>query len=336
MTEKIMRLVQLSHESLGRKVGLVNEPDIVLLRGVASVYELALEAIQSGKKLQEVIPLFLDEVRFAYAPVYEGKSPWKLLPSFDHPGEASGCLVSGTGLTHKSSALNRQMMHHQGEKPTDSLRMYEAGLSGGSPEEGAIGAEPEWFYKGTGDVLRAHGQPLDVPSFGENGGEEPEVAGLYVNDANGFPRRIGFTPGNEFSDHVLEKRNYLYLASSKLRTCAIGPELVIGDDFESLEGQVEIERDGRSLWSSEIHTGSGHMAHHLANLEHHHFKHAFHRIPFQAHVHFFGADAFSFGNGILLEDGDLMRVHWEGYGRPLVNPCRIISEAPSLISPRVL
>ena len=31
--------------------------------------------------------------------------------------------------------------------------------------------------------------------------------------------------GNEFSDHRFEKKNYLNLAGSKLRTCSIGPEL---------------------------------------------------------------------------------------------------------------
>jgi hypothetical protein len=31
------------------------------------------------------------------------------------------------------------------------------------------------------------------------------------------PRRVGFALGNEFSDHTLEKKNYLYLAHSKGR-----------------------------------------------------------------------------------------------------------------------
>jgi len=65
------------------------------------------------------------------------------------------------------------------------------------------------------------------------------------------------------------------------------------------------------------------MAHSLANLEHHHFKYEGHRRPLQAHVHFFGADAFSFGAGIALRDNDEMKVHWTGMGRPLINPVAI-------------
>jgi len=54
-------------------------------------------------------------------------------------------------------------MHASGEAPTDSMRMYQWGVDGGRPEAGEIGVSPEWFYKGTGAVLRAHGDPLEVP-----------------------------------------------------------------------------------------------------------------------------------------------------------------------------
>ena len=74
------------------------------------------------------------------------------------------------------------------------------------------------------------------------------------------------------------------------------------------------------------------MAHSLENLEYHHFKYEAHRIPFQAHVHFFGADAFSYGNGIRLEDGDVMSVQWNGLGRALKNPVRINREKEQLIT----
>src|SRR5580704_3807169 len=146
------------------------------------------------------------------------------------------------------------------------------GGAGGKPELGELGVAPEWFYKGCGAVLRAHNEPLTVPDFAEDGGEEPEVAGVYLIDAQGAPRRIGLTAGNEFSDHVLERKNYLYLAASKLRTCAIGPELVVGGDFDLIPGEVTVERNGQILWSRSIRTGEAVMCHSLANIEHHHFK----------------------------------------------------------------
>ena len=73
------------------------------------------------------------------------------------------------------------------------------------------------------------------------------------------------------------------------------------------------------------------MAHSLANLEHHHFKYPQHRRPDDAHIYFLGADAFSFGAGIDLEDEDVMVVSWNGFGRPLKNPLRIESDEETLI-----
>src|SRR5438874_9707152 len=98
---------------------------------------------------------------------------------------------------------------------TDSMRMYQSGLEGGRPKPGKIGVSPEWFYKGCGTILRAHGEPLDVPSFALDGGDEAEVAGVYYVDATGTPRRVGLTVANEFSDHLFEEKSYLYLAHSK-------------------------------------------------------------------------------------------------------------------------
>ena len=337
-----IRLVQLIHPRHHRRVALVQEPVLKLLKDVSSVYDLALEAILEKKKIKDVIGLRLSSEQLDYTEVYEGVSEWRLLPSFDHPGNPFACNVSGTGLTHKNSALNRQMMHQGGQPadggdatgtkgsqmgpPTDSMQMYQWGLEGGSPPAGMIGTQPEWFHKGNGTVLRAHGEPLIVPPFGNDGGEEPEIAGIYVIDEKGAPWRIGFSTANEFSDHVMEKKNYLYLAPSKLRTCSIGPELVLDEPFTALRGVVRIQRCGQPFWSSVIHTGQEHMAHNLANLEYHHFKYDCHRVPFQAHIHFFGADAFSFGSRIVLQDADVMEISWEGMGRPLKNPLRIAPE----------
>ncbi|MEK6478971.1 AraD1 family protein [Catalinimonas sp. 4WD22] len=325
-------LVQIQHPQQGRRVALVKEPQLVLLNHLPSVYELAQKAIKAGNTMQHSIEASLSKETLDYDAIYQGKSDWKLLPAFDHPDNPAACIVAGTGLTHKSSALNRQSMHQAEQNAlTDSMQMYQWGLEGGRPAEGNIGVQPEWFYKGQGDILRAHGEPLEVPSFGDDGGEEPEVAGIYVVDEQGNPRRVGYCTANEFSDHKMEKKNYLYLAPSKLRQCAIGPELVIDQDFQDIVGTVNIYREEKLIWSKEINTGEKHMAHSLANLEYHHFKYPGHRQPFQAHVHFFGADAFSFGEQIQLEQHDLMEVHWKGMGRALKNPLNIVQEEEKLI-----
>lgn len=330
------RLVQLKKQD-NRRIALVEEPELVLINHFASIYELAVSAIESGTNLVDLILANLTSERLDYDSIYNGISDWRLLPSFDNPHSPLSCLVSGTGLTHKNSALNRQMMHQSvDEKPTDSMQMYQWGVEGGTPEPGQIGTQPEWFYKGNGAVLKAHGEDLEVPPYANDGGEEPEIAGIYIIDKKGNPYRIGFTTGNEFSDHIMEKKNYLYLAPSKLRNCAIGPELVIGNDFSAINGKVSVIRDGKNLWFTDINTGEVNMAHNLANLEYHHFKYLNHRIPFQAHVHFFGADAFSFGNNIRLEDNDEMCVEWKGFGRPIVNRLKISAETEVIIEVRSL
>lgn len=331
MTTGTIRLVQIAHPQQGRRVGLVQEPNLILLQDSRSVYDLAISAINTKEKIAELIRLRLSSETLEYDAVYNGNSPWRLLPAFDHPENTTNCLVSGTGLTHKNSALNRQMMHATTDKLTDSMQMYQWGLQEGQPEPGVVGVQPEWFYKGTGTILKAHGEALEVPPYGNDGGEEPEVAGAYLVDQEGQPWRIGFCTGNEFSDHIMEKKNYLYLAPSKLRTCAIGPELVVDMDFQEIAGNVQILRNNEVIWFKPTKTGEKNMAHSLQNLEHHHFKYASHRVPGQAHIHFFGADAFSFGEQIQLQTGDVMNIQWNGLGRPLLNSLRVAAEKEELV-----
>jgi hypothetical protein len=318
----MIRLVQITNPSFGRRVALVENSTLLLLGTHRSVYAFALAAIDTGRRLEELILSDVSDFSLDYDDVYGLRSGWVFLPSFDHPEEPARCLVSGTGLTHLASAANRDAMHASATV-TDSMRMYQLGVDRGRPAPGEPGAAPEWFYKGSGTILRGHGASLAVPNFAGDGGEEPELAVVYVIDHSGTPRRVGMTPANEFSDHQIEKQNYLYLAHSKLRTCAIGPELTLDPDFSLVPGTVTIEREGAVLWTKEISTGDQRMCHSLANIEHHHFKYKPHRRPGDAHVHFLGAGAFSFGEGIKLDDGDEMIISWTGYGRPLRNHVEI-------------
>lgn len=334
-----MRLVQIARGS-ERRVGAVDGSQLVLLNAAhaQSMYALACHAIQSAKRLANVAEDALSGEMLAYDEIYEGASDWHLLPSFDHPHDPARCMVSGTGLTHKKSAENRAAMHKDASTEiTDSMRMYRMGIEGGAPEPGRIGVQPEWFYKGDGSILRGHGETLEVPAYAEDGGEEPEIAGAYLISPTGEPLRVGFTVTNEFSDHKMEKKNYLYLAHSKLRNCSIGPELSIGDvPFEDVAGTVGILRDGQCIWRKEIWSGGKNMCHSLSNLEHHHFKYETHRKPGDIHIHVFGADAFSFGDGLTLQEGDLMEVSFPQFGRPLRNRLKIRDQIEMPVSVRAL
>ncbi len=244
-----MRLVQLTHPEVGRKIALVREPQLVLISAFPSIYALAMRSLDEDVSLAAMVEGGLSQVVLDYDSIYAGTSDWQLLPAFDHP-DPLHCMLSGTGLTHKASAQNRQQMHaaEQSQELTDSMIMYQWGVAGGRPKAGTIGVQPEWFYKGNGTNLRGHGQKLEIPPFANGGGEEPEVAGVYINDREGRPFRLGFAAGNEFSDHVMERKNYLYLAPAKIRTCSIGPELVLTHDFKHIEGRVSVTRSDTVIW----------------------------------------------------------------------------------------
>jgi hypothetical protein len=323
----MLHLVQIS-KGASRRVAVVEEPYLRCLTEVQSVYELAQQCLRLGIQLKEQVHALEHGEVLDYDAIYSGSSDWKLLAPIDVPKNPSRLTIAGTGLTHLGSAKERQAMHitdvsKLAETVTDSMRMFQWGIEGGRPADRAIGIAPEWFYKGNGVMLRAPFAPLTIPAYAEDGGEEAEVAGIYVIAEDRTPYRIGMAAGNEFSDHQFEKRNYLNLAGSKLRTCSLGPELVVDAPFQAIEGQVRIERGADTIWSKKVATGEENMCHSLANLEHHHFKFEGHRHPGDVHVHFFGAHSLSFGDGIVLQDGDWMEVRYEGFGRALRNPIRI-------------
>jgi hypothetical protein len=318
-----MRLVQLANGDL-RGIALVDEPHLVLLTQVTSIYELAQRALAQKTAFTKLATSLATSDRIRYDDVYRQNSAWKLLAPIGTPGAPQSTLVSGTGLTHLGSARERQAMHAETVQKkevemTDSMRMFEWGREKGRPASGEIGIAPEWFYKGDGSVIRAPFAPLNIPGHAEDGGEEGEVAAIYLIDDGGQPHRIGMCAGNEFSDHVFERRNYLNLAGSKLRVCSLGPEVVVDSAFADVPGKVRILRNNAPLWEKNIRTGEDNMCHSLANLEHHHFKFAGHRQPGMLHIHFLGADALSFGENIRLTAGDTTEVSFEGFGRPLIN-----------------
>jgi hypothetical protein len=284
------------------------------LEGASSTRELALQALASDIGLRELAQQRANGA-IDLATV-------TLMCPINHADPAH-LLVSGTGLTHLGSAEGRDKMHRAaaaGETLTDSMRMFLMGMEGGKPDAGAIGVQPEWFYKGDGDILVAPGAPLTAPGFAEDGGEEPEIAGVYLIDAGGRPARLGFVLGNEFSDHVVERTNYLWLAHSKLRQAALGPELLLGDLPDSVHGTSRILRDGKLLWEKAFLSGEANMSHSIANLEHHHFKCAHFCRPGAVHVHFFGTATLSFSDGVTAQDGDIFEIEADAFRLPVRNP----------------
>jgi hypothetical protein len=215
------------------------------------------------------------------------------------------------------------------------MKMFRMGLEGGKPENGEVGVQPEWFYKGDGSILVGPDQPLAMPDFSGDGGEEPEVAGVYLIDSQGQPARIGFVLGNEFSDHVTERVNYLWLAHSKLRTASFGPEILIGELPADIRGTSRILRQGAVLWEQPFLTGEANMSHTIANLEHHQFKYDVFRRPGDLHVHFFGTATLSFNDGIETREGDLFEIEADAFTLPVRNPLAV-QPCPDIAEVRVL
>jgi len=328
-----MNLIQYFDDTGARAVAAVEGGKASRINGTNSVYELATAALAAGTGIgalvaQRGLAGTVDRAQL----LAEGR----MLTPIDHP-DAAHLHVTGTGLTHLGSAATRDAMHKkagqaEAEAPlTDSMKMFRMGLEGGKPADGSKGVQPEWFYKGNGTAVVNPGHPIPSPSFALDAGEEPEIAGIYLIDQNGQPRRLGFALANEFSDHVTERINYLYLAHSKLRACSFGPELRVGDLPDHVEGMSRIYRDGKVLWEKPFLSGEANMSHTIANLEYHHFKYELFRQPGDVHVHMFGTATLSFADGISTQANDVFEIEESQFGTPLRNPVRVETEHPVIV-----
>lgn len=328
-----LRLIQLQVAGTRCVARVGEDGSAALLNGFATTYELAQRAIADGRSLSDLVEeTGTGETINLGEALLEGR----VLSPIDHPDPAH-LLVTGTGLTHLGSAEGRDKMHKAAqttEKPTDSMRMFLMGVEGGKPGPGAVGAQPEWFYKGDGSTLVGPEQAFASPAFALDGGEEPELAAIYVIGADGTPYRLGIALGNEFSDHVTERQNYLWLAHSKLRQASIGPELLTGDIPRNVEGMSRIRRNGAVIWEKPFLSGEDNMSHAIANLEHHHFKYALFRRPGDVHVHFFGTATLSFSDSVKTEEGDVFEIEAAPFAFPLRNT--LGREAETAVSVRQL
>jgi hypothetical protein len=322
-----LRLLQHRGFDGTRRVIAATDERAAFVSGATDIRSLAIAAIAAGHDLRTAIAHAGLEGDVDLA---QELAAHRLLAPIDHPDPAH-LTLSGTGLTHLGSAEGRDQMHRAaaaGDTLTDSMRMFLEGLDGGKPAPGAIGQQPEWFYKGDGSRLAGPGEPLDMPAFAQDGGEEPELAGIYLIGRDGTPWRLGLCLANEFSDHVTERHNYLWLAHSKLRQAALGPELLVGAPPEDVRGTSRILRDGAVLWEKPFLSGEANMSHAIANLEHHHFKYAQFRRPGDVHVHFFGTATLSFSEGVRTQPGDVFEISAAPFALPLRNPLRAVAAEP--------
>lgn len=326
-----VRLVQFIDGDGRRQVAFCDEQEARQLEAIDSVYALAQRAIQEGVTLADCAR----GLAGATVDLAALDAAGRLRAPIDHPDPAH-CWLTGTGLTHLGSAEGRDKMHKAAAQgaATDSMRMFLMGVEGGKTTDGSPGVQPEWFYKGNGTTLLGPGDDLPSPNFALDGGEEPEIAGIYLIDNDGEPRRLGFALANEFSDHVTERGNYLWLAHSKLRHAALGAELLLGELPQDVRSVSRIVRDGELLWEKPFLSGEANMSHSIGNLEHHHFKYSLFRQPGDVHVHFFGTATLSFAEQVETRENDIFEVTAAPFALPLRN--RLIRMAPERVKVRPL
>ena len=314
-----MRLRLLQHRAEGgaRTVIAATATGAGFVRGVDAVLTLARRAVVEGTDIAGAVA---ECGTYGSVDIRAELAAGRILAPIDHEDSAH-LIMSGTGLTHLGSAETRDRMHREAAvATTDSMRMFLDGLAGGKPASGEIGQQPEWFYKGDGSSVVGPEQPLVMPGFAQDAGEEPELAGVYLIGPDGTPFRLGICLANEFSDHVTERYNYLWLAHSKLRQAALGPELLIGPPPDDVEGISRIRRGNEILWEKPFLSGEQNMSHSLANLEAHHFKYPQFRRPGDVHVHCFGTATLSFSDGVRTRPGDLFEIEAPPFTLPLRNP----------------
>ncbi len=328
-----LRLLQHRADDGTRRVIAASAEGSFFVAGGTTVRALAERAITEQVSLSDLI----DAAGYSGAvDIAAELEAGRILAPIDHADPAH-LLMSGTGLTHLGSAESRDKMHRaveEGAEISDSMRMFLDGVAGGKPAPGTAGRQPEWFYKGDGSSLVGPEQPLTMPDFALDAGEEPELAGIYLIGPDGTPFRLGLCLANEFSDHVTERHNYLWLAHSKLRPAALGPELLVGVPPADIQGSSRIRRGDTVLWEKPFLSGEQNMSHSLANLEAHHFKYAQFRRPGDIHVHFFGTATLSFSDGVRTEPGDRFEIEATCFSLPLRNVLR--AAPPAAVSVRAL
>jgi hypothetical protein len=301
-----------------------------LVPGYTTTYDLAKAAIAAGT---DVATLIEKQGAGDTVDLLTLAAEGKLDCPVRHPDPAH-MYLTGTGLTHTGSASARDSMHADTAGMSDSMKMFRMGMEGGKPKPGEIGVQPEWFYKGNGFNAVAPGDDLVSPSFALDGGEEPEMAGYYIVGEDGTAHRLGFSIANEFSDHVTEKLNYLFLAHSKLRPASFGPELRVGALPDHVEGTSRIIRAGKTVWEKPFLSGETNMSHTIANLEYHHFKYALFCQPGDLHVHMYGTATLSVADGFVTEEGDVFEIVSPQFGLPLRN--RLAKAAAETVKVKML
>jgi hypothetical protein len=199
---------------------------------------------------------------------------------------------------------------------------------GRTQPEGAEFTPPKWFFKGFGDWARMPGEPLTVPAEPVALIEEPEVALVYVNDAEGTPTYAGYTFGNDLCDIGLHRKDAGYNPYCKLCDTALAPWLFLGEPPQSVTGRVTITRDGAPAWEGNFDCGGDALYFRVRDMAEHLFSFPAVRRPGMVNYVLLGADEASFHDGFRIADGDRIGIDVKSHGVAFENTVQFVSPSP--------
>jgi hypothetical protein len=285
-----MRLVQYREPGGHRAVAVMDRAPPSEARRVQdaeNTYELALEALETGKSLAETVRLHGTDAAIDLDKVgREGR----LLAPIEHP-VPTRCWITGSEI---------------------------------GPGDGQV--PPGWFFRGNGATLVGSGQPLQQPDFGMGAAARASVVGLYIIADDGTPCRLGWALGNDFTDDRVLGLGPAYRAPARLRASAVGPELVFGDLPREITGSVRLRRGSELVEEVSFAMGQAALGQSLAALEANHFRYPMFRRPGDVHFHFLaGGDGASLATAA--QAGDVFEIAAPDFGRPLVSPLAAVNWA---------
>ncbi|WP_031069675.1 hypothetical protein, partial [Streptomyces sp. NRRL WC-3742] len=219
------------------------------------------------------------------------------------PGASGSALLSGFMGTHRKK------------------------WGGESAPEGGEFVPPRWFFKGFGEWAKLPGEPLTVPAEPVALIEEPEIALVFVNDADGYPHYAGYTFGNDLCDIGLHRKEPGYNPYCKLCDTALAPTLFLGPPPRTFTGRTTITRGGATAWEGPFEAGGDALYHRINDMVDHLFTFPAVRRPGLVNYVLLGADEASFHDGFRIEDGDTIAIDVKSHGVAFENTVRYVSPA---------
>ncbi|MER6285415.1 FAH family protein [Streptomyces sviceus] len=240
-----------------------------------------------------------------------------LLLAGDDPADAEAVTVPAGEVTFRPPLLPD---HPGGAMVGGFMQTHNVKVDADTP------AQPNWFLKGLGDVLKLPGQDLRAPVGSVALTEEAEVVLVHVTDAAGVPRYVGYTFGNDLTDIGRFRRHRGHLSYAKLCDAAVAPWLFRDEPPRHVTGQVTIERDGEPGWRGEFTTGTKALHYGLDAIMSELFSYDALCVPGRVHYVYLGADRSSFHDGFRIADRDRVTLDFASHGVTLSNTVRC--EAP--------